>query len=204
MLFLNPVFRLITLLLNELNAPEILPYDYDILSFFRELVNYQRILVSMQNRFSVNEDIKSILKKMEIDRIDYIIRSYHRVRLSKLEINLSRTNNKTSGFKRLHLYEKSYFLEYTFLCKNFVNNCFLDFLPREVANIIKYNVAEFNHRQSVSRDSYVFFRVFQRKQFIDENIFGMKNECELIQKNIYCIKFNYIKRLVYSGVVFLI
>lgn len=78
-----------TLWVNELNAPEILQYDDEMVSEMLEQIRNQQEYVDSvyEERAQLTEE-KSFINKlyqMEIDRLRYIVSSYLRTRLRKIE-----------------------------------------------------------------------------------------------------------------------
>ncbi|KAI9984442.1 hypothetical protein PInf_005790 [Phytophthora infestans] len=83
------VQRMRTLWVNELNAPEILQYDEEMVSEMLEQIRNQQEYVDSvyEERAQLTEE-KSFINKlyqMEIDRLRYIVSSYLRTRLRKIE-----------------------------------------------------------------------------------------------------------------------
>ena len=115
MFFKNPIIKFTILLLNELNAPELLSYNYEMVYFFKELLNYQKILISIRSFYYKEENIWYIIKRMEIDRIEYLVKTYHRIRIWKIENDLIYSNKKIIKNGRLSINEKNYFKHYVLL-----------------------------------------------------------------------------------------
>jgi GINS complex subunit 4 len=204
MIFQNLVFKLTILLLNESNAPEILPYDENILIFSKELINYQKFLLAIEISISVFENIQSILKKMETDRIEYLIKTYHRIRLLKIEKSLNEFNKKDLKYNRLIIAEKKYLHSYISLCKKFVNAYFFNFIPNRIKNTVQYNIKIYNKQTALIQNTYVFFRIIKIRDFLGKNISIVTKQKIFNMNEIYCTRYKKIKRLIYSGIVFLL
>jgi hypothetical protein len=203
MILQNPILKFTILLLNELNSPELLMYNYEIIGFFKELINYQNFLISIENFFSNEENISSILKKMEIDRIEYLVKTYHRIRIWKIEAELNNSEKKNLKYNRLTIMEKKYMHEYILLCNKFTNLTFLNFIPVKIKKIVQYSLARFNNESSYNDDVYVFFKILNKQLFIEENILKTKKLNEYYENQVYCIRYKVIKKLIYSGIIFL-
>ena len=203
MFFQNPILKFTILLLNELNSPELLMYNYEIIGFFKELINYQNFLISIEYSFSNEENISFILKKMEIDRIEYLVKTYHRIRIWKIEAELNNSDKKTLKYNRLTTIEKKYLHEYISLCNKFINLTFSNFIPVKIKKIIQYSLALFNMEASHNDDAYVFFKILNKELFIEENILKTNNLNESYENQVYCIRYKIIKKLIYSGIIFL-
>ena len=76
-----------TIVLNEFYSPEILPYESESIESVRELVKTQTALVDNEEDDEAVDQLsfESQLKRMELDRINYQLRQYYRVRLKKIE-----------------------------------------------------------------------------------------------------------------------
>ena len=202
MFFKNPIIKFNILVLNELNAPELLPYNYEIIYFFRELLNYQNILILIKSFYYKKENIWSIIKKMEIDRINYLVKTYHRIRIGKIENDLLKSGKTFIKYNRLSIDEKNYIKKYILLCKKFTKSAFLDFFPIKIKNIIRNDMIVFNKKLKNKSSTYVFFKVLKKKQFIEENVLNILSL--FVKTLVYCIEYGKIKKLVYSGIVILL
>ena len=76
---------MIALLHNERMAPELLPFQFSLVEKIlrqvsaREQSLEQKRLVDADDRFNVN------IYKMELDRVKFVVKSYLRTRLAKIE-----------------------------------------------------------------------------------------------------------------------
>ncbi|TDH70201.1 hypothetical protein CCR75_002224 [Bremia lactucae] len=81
--------RMRTLWVNEMNAPEILPYDEEMVTEMLEQIrNQQEYVDSVYEDRTQRTEEKSFVNKlyqMEIDRLRYMVTSYLRTRLHKIE-----------------------------------------------------------------------------------------------------------------------
>nr|UXY87666.1 hypothetical protein CcurKRNrm1_p136 [Cryptomonas curvata] len=202
MYFRSPIIKITILLLNELNSPELLPYSYEIIWFYRELINYQKILILIGLFHFKKENISSVIKKMEIDRIDYLLKTYHRVRIWKIEANLIGSNCKINNCTRLSSDEKIYLKRYILLNKKFIKATILDFTNIKMTKIFRNNLLCFDKKSNSVKQSYVFFKILKKKQFLEENIFN--KTCLFYKNEIYSIEYEKVKKLVYSTIIVLL
>lgn len=120
------VQRMRTVWINEMNAPEILQYDDDMVSEMLEQINNQQAYVD-----SVNEDqaqrteerlFVNKLYQMEIDRFRYMVSSYLRTRLHKIEkfaLHILKDENLT---QRLSVKERNFAQQFVVLYESHVND----------------------------------------------------------------------------------
>jgi hypothetical protein len=202
MYFQSPIIKFKILLLNELNSPELLPYGYQMVWFYQELINYQKILICIRLFYFKKENICSIIKQMELDRIEYLLKTYHRIRILKIETDLIKLNEKFIKYNRLNSDEKIYLTKYILLNKKFTKTAILNFIPVNVKNILRNNIILFNQKTISTKHFCVFFKILKKKKFLKENILNITS---LFFKNeIYSIEYKNIKKLVYSGIIVLL
>src|SRR6056300_746619 len=103
----DPYFILLTLFSNEQNSLDILPYGFDIVNFFKELVHLQKININRFFKKSYMNNFTILLKNIELQRIIFLLKSYHRVRIWKIEKSLIRFK-RNDFFKFLSISEKKY------------------------------------------------------------------------------------------------
>lgn len=202
--YTNMLHNLKILLLNELNAPELLPYGYDTVIFVKELINYQNILVSIQGlRYKISK-LSQHLKRMEIDRFEYIIRTYHRIRILKIESGLVKLNGNHFKISRFIVPECRYFIFFIKLYKKYLNNFFLKFLSIKIKTLVQYDVKIFNRKKKIFPLEYVFFQISRRRNFNEGYIalFGTKNIS--FESELFCTEYKRVKQLLYASLIFLL
>ncbi|CEG44013.1 hypothetical protein L915_10086 [Plasmopara halstedii] len=129
------VQRMRILWVNELNAPEILPYDDEMVTEMVEQIRNQQEYVD-----SVNEDraqrteetsFVNKLYQMEIDRLRYIVSSYLRTRLRKIENFVFHILEDEELIQRLSVKERDFAQQFAMLYESHVNNLALDKFSNE-------------------------------------------------------------------------
>mmetsp|Transcript_39356 Transcript_39356/g.78882 ORF Transcript_39356/g.78882 Transcript_39356/m.78882 type:complete len:204 (-) Transcript_39356:182-793(-) len=187
------------LLFNEKNTPEILPYDFSLIRFFWEICSYQNDLVNgpIRKKKSLLEEIK----RVEIDKFNFIMKAYHRYRIWKIEKEVEEKKENLL-YSRYTSEEKSYADTYKLICVNFQSRLFFDFIPEGLIknNIKKVDFKGLNTQKNIGH-IMVFFRVLKKKKFVKENILKVKDPWYFYGDSVYCMKYNSIKRLIISGVI---
>ncbi|KAI8380377.1 hypothetical protein BD560DRAFT_347560 [Blakeslea trispora] len=115
---------------NERNAPEILPYERGLVEFLLETVEQQveKVMEDMENH--VENKFESMVYQTEIERVKYVIKSYLRCRLFKIEkftLHLLRLPNLK---ELLSHQEIIYARSYQELMESHYHHTFLHQLPR--------------------------------------------------------------------------
>lgn len=70
--------------INERNAPELLAHQHDIVANLREMIEAQEHNIALIATNENNGMLVSIVAQQELERVKYVLRSYLRVRLSKV------------------------------------------------------------------------------------------------------------------------
>ncbi|CCI48508.1 hypothetical protein ABG067_005340 [Albugo candida] len=129
------VEKMITLWRNELNAPDMLEYNNDLVAALLEQIkNQQEYIDSISdNRECLTEErsFTNKLYQMEIDRLRYMLASYLRTRLKKIE-KYSQYIIKTPAYlDRLSEKERIYAQQHAALVATHLNNAALSKIPDE-------------------------------------------------------------------------
>mmetsp|Transcript_32747 Transcript_32747/g.50806 ORF Transcript_32747/g.50806 Transcript_32747/m.50806 type:complete len:203 (-) Transcript_32747:113-721(-) len=196
------LFHILILLFNEKNAPEVLPYDYSLVHFFWEISSYQNNLLNCPVYSEKQSNFLIEIKKIELDRIIYILKTYHRYRIWKIEKEIDSRTRKTF-FSHCSSEEKSYASIYKFITRSCYSQLFLDFVPevlrkKGIENC--QNCMPKKHRGHF----FVFFRVLRKKKFIENNILLAEEPLNFYGNAIYSMKFSSVRRLVVSGIICLL
>ncbi|ETO73642.1 hypothetical protein, variant 1 [Phytophthora nicotianae CJ01A1] len=120
------VQRMRTLWVNELNAPEILQYDEEMVSEMLEQIRNQQEYVDSvyEDRTQLTEE-KSFVNKlyqMEIDRLRYMVSSYLRTRLRKIEKFAIHILQDEVLTQRLSVKERNFAQQFVMLFESHVND----------------------------------------------------------------------------------
>ncbi|CAH0515868.1 unnamed protein product [Peronospora belbahrii] len=125
----DDITRMHILWVNELNAPEILQYNDDIISEMLEQIRNQQEYVD-----SVYEDRRQLIEEksfvnklyqMEIDRLRYMVSSYLRTRLHKIEKYAIHILENATLTQRLSTKERNFAQQFVTLYESHVNDLVL-------------------------------------------------------------------------------
>ena len=106
--------------IDEQFYPEILNYDWNSMSFFKEILVYQsELMVKTHHISSKFRYTSKLLKEMEILRILGILKSYHRIRIWKIENFLVKKINFKKLISSLSRSEEYYSISFKNLIDSF-------------------------------------------------------------------------------------
>jgi hypothetical protein len=199
----DPYFILLTLFSNEQNCLDILPYGFDIINFFKELVHLQKININRFFKKSCMNSLTILLKNLELQRIIFLLKSYHRIRIWKIEKNLIRLK-KNDFFKFLSISEKKYCKLYEFFFLKKIGEIFLELFNFNFQRSLRLKCLHLGEKSTVKKNYFIFFKVLKKKNFFEKNILKISNPTVFYGNDIYCMKFVNIKSLVLSRIIFLI
>lgn len=188
------IMRMVSI--NEEFSPEILQYHDDAAQVIRTLVEEQTKLVD-EEEDTEEEGIsfESQLKRMELDRVNYLLRQYFRVRIKKIEKTvLYITKDKDSGvYDRLSPAEQTFALGYLDLVEDHFKKSFLSMLPEKVGVLDKDGNVD--HATGPNLDKFVFCRV---KNPVGRFAVGQAASDDALDFNpgdIICVRYRSIKEL---------
>ncbi|OWZ17277.1 hypothetical protein PHMEG_0008816 [Phytophthora megakarya] len=120
------VERMRRIWVNEMNAPEILQYDEEMVSeMLEQLRNQQEYVDSVyEDRATLTEE-KSFVNKlyqMEIDRLKYMVSSYLRTRLHKIEKYAFYILDNPVQTQKLSMKERNFAQQFVLLFESHVND----------------------------------------------------------------------------------
>ncbi|CAI5740791.1 unnamed protein product [Hyaloperonospora brassicae] len=129
------VARMRTLWVNELHAPEILQYSDEMVSEMLEQIRNQQEYIDAINadREALTEQ-KSLVNKlyqMEIDRLRYMVSSYLRTRLRKIEKFALLILDDAGLTQRLSVQERDFAQRFVMLYESHVNDLALSKMDEE-------------------------------------------------------------------------
>ncbi|KAK8789557.1 hypothetical protein WA171_001649 [Blastocystis sp. BT1] len=103
---------------NELIAPEILDYKMSLISRMKERVDTYESVLEEEPRSSVDDSFRIMLYEMDVERIKYLLTSYLRTRLHKIELyhKFILRNNQTA---RLSADETAFLEKFAKLNQNY-------------------------------------------------------------------------------------
>uniref|UniRef100_A0AAV1UNJ7 DNA replication complex GINS protein SLD5 n=1 Tax=Peronospora matthiolae TaxID=2874970 RepID=A0AAV1UNJ7_9STRA len=129
------VVRMRTLWVNELHAPEILQYSDEMVSEMLEQIRNQQEYVDSMNedrdQLTEQKCLVNKLYQMEIDRLRYMVSSYLRTRLRKIEKFAFHLLEDDELMQRLSVKERSFAQQFMMLYESHVNDLALSKLDEE-------------------------------------------------------------------------
>ncbi|KAJ2487804.1 GINS complex subunit [Coemansia sp. RSA 2050] len=138
---------------NERSSPEILEYEGATLENLMELVDFQTQKMATQQAALAN------ILKMDVDRVKYLVRSYLRTRLSKIEEHARHYVKDTMYRERLSQNELEYAKGYVELEERHVRRSFLDQLPPHLRGLEDVAAEGLEMVSKPDLDAAVFCRV---------------------------------------------
>lgn len=196
--------ELLTAMLNERMAPELLPYKHELMNKVLEVLSYQQQNLLDSHEYGdsnagtgvVDPDSKLQLMIIEtdIERLTYIIRLYLRIRLQKIdEFTIHYINETSDDIEESSILskdEKEYMHKHFKILTKLYNNSFLKKLPHFLT-LLDDNVG---NQSMVSRPNLelpVFIRV---KALVPIVISLGDEELELVKGGIYVVKYKWIQK----------
>ena len=82
------LFQMNTLLHNEKMAPELLPFQFELVESLLRLVSSREQMIEQKRQVDADDRFNVNVNKMELERVKFVIKSYFRVRLAKIERHL--------------------------------------------------------------------------------------------------------------------
>ncbi|KAH7471012.1 hypothetical protein PRIC1_003180 [Phytophthora ramorum] len=133
------IVRMRSLWVNELNAPEILQYNDEMVSEMLEQIRNQQEYVDSvyEDRTQLTEE-KSFINKlyqMEIDRLRYMVSSYLRTRLRKIEKFAVHILGDAVLTQRLSMKERHFAQQFVMLLESHMNDLALGKFAEEHRSI---------------------------------------------------------------------
>lgn len=128
--FTDDVSRMKVALLNEKGSPELLPYEEDLLEDLTKQIKAQRARMKSQR-----DVVFAGLCEMEIDRVKYLMASYLRTRLRKLEKYAFHVLSNRSLHDRMSPAEFEFVKGYTDAKAQHLQRALLQHLPKNYQSL---------------------------------------------------------------------
>ncbi|SGZ57465.1 CIC11C00000002010 [Sungouiella intermedia] len=208
--------QMVTAMLNERMAPDLLPYKHELMKeVLTKLLNQQQYLLdsyeygdSNAESGVLNADFKLQLMiiETEIERLSYLVRLYVRTRLAKIDnftiFYINETSNEPQGAPSLMTdQEKSYMHKHFKILTQLYNNSFLKKFP-EFLTFLDDSAGNQNMITTPELNQPVFIRVIRQKPIILN--LGHEGELELVHKGVYVVIYRLIKPYLDLGEIELI
>lgn len=209
--------QLVQAMINERMAPELLPYQHDLMAtVLQEIQNQQQFLLDSHEYGDSNAEsgivspdfkLQLMIIETDLERITYLVRLYIRTRLAKLDSFTIFYSNEVSqelqlpGLSRLSDQERMYLQKHTQLLSQLYNRSFLKKLPSFLTYLDDNNGAE-SMVTEPDLDTPVFIRV-QSESPIYISL-GTEGDLELVKDGIYVVRYRLVQKYVQIGDIVLI
>ncbi|KAK6453672.1 DNA replication complex GINS protein SLD5 [Scheffersomyces xylosifermentans] len=208
--------ELVTAMLNERMAPEILPYKHELMTqVLEQISNQQQYLLDSHEYGDLNAQsgvvsgdfkLQLMIIETDVERINYLVRLYLRTRLSKIDKFTIHYINETadaeeSNSSLLSREETEYMHQHFKILTQLYNNCFLKKMPHTLTLLDDTTGGE---SMIVTPDvnQPVFIKSVTKAGIIIP--LGEEDELELEENGIYVVKYSLIRRYIEIGDVVLI
>ncbi|CAL8074890.1 unnamed protein product [Orchesella dallaii] len=192
--------KLHTAWMNERLAPDLLPPQIEEIECMLELLRNMEVNTAKLEK----KDIRLGVHKMEVDRIRYLISSYLRIRLAKIQEYCwdlqTKENTRNSQAPSLMSPEEQKFLkEYIENLESHLKNMGTQHMPRTMQALQPQTMST-----SSNLDSFLFLRVSQDSSIIVDDADGREEEVSLEAGSQHIIRYRPVAKLVPSGSVDLV
>lgn len=178
---------------NEQYSPELLPFQTQTIEVVRSLVSQQLQIVDQEDELEENNSTESDLKRLEIDRIKYLLRHYYRVRIAKIENNIFFISKNAEASELLSKDEKKYATDYKTLIDDHFSKSFLSMLPQKI-QVLEVD-GTVDHAAAPNLDRFVFCRVRNDVGRIALGEDEGSDALNLSQGDILCVRYKGIAEL---------
>lgn len=180
--------------LNEHFCPEILPFQTDVVESIRALVSDQTDLVDEEEDSNLDAHAFQVqLKRMEIDRINYLLRDYFRVRIKKIERFVLFIFKDTRTYDLLSADEQKFAAGFLNLIEDHFKKSFLSMLPERVQILDKDGQVE--PAAGPDLNKFVFCRVNNSVGNYAVGEEASDDNLDLNHGDILCIRYKSIHQL---------
>lgn len=183
---------------NEQFSPEILPSQSQSIDALRNLVDAQTDLVDTEEDDEAVDQLsfESQLKRMELERINYQLRHYLRLRIKKIQTFIMHIFKGDGPYDRLSSAEQRFAVGYSDLVEEHFNKAFLNLLPQRLQVMEKDGTVEPVTLPNLN--GFVFCRV---RNDLGSYVIGedaSDDSLDLSKGDILCIRYKSIRELIQS------
>ncbi|KAJ1742856.1 GINS complex subunit [Coemansia sp. RSA 989] len=182
--------------INERNAPDILEYEGTAIENLMELVDFQSQRISTQPTLVAN------ILKMDVDRVKYLIRSYLRTRLYKIEQHAKYYVDDNMYKSRLSQNELDYAKGFVAIEEKHMKRSFMNQLPPHLRSLSESNVNGLDMVDRPDTEAAVFCRV--RSNVGEFQFDASEDPIVMRRNNIFITRYSIIRNLLEDGKVELI
>jgi len=155
------VTRLKTAWLNEQLAPDLLPYEQEVVDALLEKTQEQQETID-ENSHEVDTHFMIQLFQMELERVKYMLQSYLRIRLWKIQKYHQFVSQKNpKQYNLLSVQEQKFLKGYSRTVEAYLSASFLSFMPdnKEVRSLLGTDSLGLNMVPEPNTDTFIFVRV---------------------------------------------
>ncbi|KAJ2660236.1 GINS complex subunit [Coemansia sp. RSA 1200] len=182
--------------INERGAPDILEYEGAAIENLMELADFQMQRIPTQPALVAN------ILKMDVDRVKYLVRSYLRTRLSKIEQH-ARHYTIDPGYRgRMSQGELDYANGFVDLGDKHTQRSFLDQLPPHLRDVNDSGIKGLDMVTKPDLDAAVFCRV--RSNVGEFQFEASEDPIVMKRNNLFITRYSIIRNLLEDGKVELI
>ncbi|CAO3592006.1 unnamed protein product [Absidia cylindrospora] len=190
--------------MNERNAPELLPYEKHLVDTLIEMVEDQANIVMDEMTSSLDNKFASMVYQTELERIRYLIKSYLRTRLFKIEKYTLELLRKSNITEIMSSQEIVYARRYQELIETHNHVSFLNHMPT-TQHKQDEKTADLNMIVSANLEAPVFCKVLDDIGEVQWMVNDDSTETTELEKNgTYIIRYRAIEQFLKEGRVQLI
>jgi GINS complex subunit 4 len=194
------VIKLREAMVNEEQSPEILPYADEVVADVRGLVAKQTEFVDEEE--DVEASLETHFQRMELDRLNYMLRCYFRVRIKKIEKSILYVVKDKEVYARLAEAEQNFAVAYMDLVEDHFSKSFLSMLPERLRALEKDGNVDYAAGPNLDR--FVFCQVLKTLGQFSLSDDPNDEPLDLTQGDALCVRYTCIRELLLSGHVALI
>lgn len=187
------------LMLNEQFSPEVLQFATSTVEGVRELVSTHSDELD-EVEFSGSDasiGFETHIKRMELDRINYLLRSYYRVRIKKIENAILFIFKDEDAFGKLSKAEQDFAVSYMNLVEGHFKRSFLSMLPEKLR--ILDNDGNVNPAVPPNLERFAFCRIRKTVGSYAVSDDATDLPIDLTEGDILCTRYSRIRDLVTNG-----
>ena len=203
------VSRLKRAYVNEKCAPEILPFELDLMRRVTESVETQESTVAASRAAagsgasSATDDLTAHVHHAELNRIRFLMRAYYRTRLRKIETHAVHCLKEPDVLARLSDLERAFASDYANVVEEHFSSV-LGQMPDGYESMVQQIIEEdgaFDMVPEPNADAHVFCRVRETRRDVMLDPDDPENTMDLERDDILLIRYRLIKTLMEEEVV---
>lgn len=191
--------QLHALMMTEVHAPDILPYQADLIDGILDALRNQQAVID--DKVDTPEEVfTASLYQMDIDRIRYAVARYLRARLLKIEALIDYILSRHEYMDRLSPNEKIYIAKLHNLNTSFQEETLYNRVSAELKDVLQSS-DDFTRHTQPSLQEFVFCRIVTDIAAVD---LGDGNPTDLRKGELIVAKYIHIKNYVVDGQIHLV